>query len=176
MIVSARPDGINPIEPVAGMQLKRVKELVGDKVCIIGNIDCAHLLPHGSPEDVRAAVRQAIADAAPGGGYILTSSNCIHLLRPEKLHRDGASLPRIRKLSLAETPRQAHSKRAIGPLLSRGRQIHPNNTGFRAIGAGEREPIHVEEVAVLIAAAAAGDQADVIAARRLRRSRPVRTT
>lgn len=78
MIVSARPDGINPIEPVAGMQLKRVKELVGDKVCIIGNIDCAHLLPHGSPEDVRAAVRQAIADAAPGGGYILTSSNCIH--------------------------------------------------------------------------------------------------
>ena len=60
------------------MELKRVKELVGGKVCIAGNIDCAHLLPHGSEEDVRNAVRQAIADAAEGGGYIVTSSNSIH--------------------------------------------------------------------------------------------------
>lgn len=77
-IVSAGPDGINPVEPVAGMELKKVKELVGDKVCITGNIDCGQLLPHGTPEQVREAVRQAIADAAPGGGYILTSSNSIH--------------------------------------------------------------------------------------------------
>lgn len=40
--------------------------------------DCGQLLPHGTPEQVREAVRQAIADAAPGGGYILTSSNSIH--------------------------------------------------------------------------------------------------
>jgi uroporphyrinogen decarboxylase len=37
MIVGAGPDGINPIEPVAGMDLKTVKRLVGDKVCIAGN-------------------------------------------------------------------------------------------------------------------------------------------
>jgi uroporphyrinogen decarboxylase len=78
MIVSAGPDGINPVEPVAGMELKVVKRLVGDKVCITGNIDCGQLLPHGTVEEVRAAVRQAIADAAAGGGYILTSSNSIH--------------------------------------------------------------------------------------------------
>jgi len=83
-IVSAGPDGLNPIEPVAGMELKRVKQLVGQRVCLAGNIDCARLLPHGTPEQVRAAVRQAIADAAPGGGYILTSSNSIHSgCRPE---------------------------------------------------------------------------------------------
>jgi uroporphyrinogen decarboxylase len=35
-------------------------------------------LPHGTTEQVREAVRQAIADAAPGGGYILCSSNSIH--------------------------------------------------------------------------------------------------
>ena len=78
MIVSAGPDGINPVEPVAGMELKKVKQLVGDKVCVTGNIDCAQLLPHGTPAQVRDAVRQAIADAAPGGGYILASSNSIH--------------------------------------------------------------------------------------------------
>lgn len=78
MIVGAGPDGINPVEPVAGMDLTTVKRLVGDRVCITGNIDCAHLLPHGTTEEVREAVRQAIADAAPGGGYVLTSSNSIH--------------------------------------------------------------------------------------------------
>jgi len=78
MIVAAGPDGINPIEPVAGMDLKTVKARVGRQVCICGNIDCAHLLPHGTEDEVHQAVRQAIADAAAGGGYILTSSNSIH--------------------------------------------------------------------------------------------------
>jgi uroporphyrinogen-III decarboxylase len=45
MIVGAGADGINPIEPVAGMDLKTVKRLVGERVCILGNIDCARLLP-----------------------------------------------------------------------------------------------------------------------------------
>jgi uroporphyrinogen decarboxylase len=78
MIVAAGPDCINPIEPVAGMELKKVKQLVGDKVCLSGNIDCGHLLPHGTPDEVHQAVRQAIADAGPGGGFILSSSNSIH--------------------------------------------------------------------------------------------------
>ena len=78
MIVSAGPDGLNPIEPVAGMELAKVKQLVGDRVCLVGNIDCARLLPYGTPEEVRQAVRQAIADGGRGGGLILSSSNSIH--------------------------------------------------------------------------------------------------
>lgn len=86
MIVAAGPDCIHPIEPVAGMELKKVKELVGDRICIAGNIDCGRLLPHGTVEEVRAAVRKAIADAAGGGGFILTSSNSIHSsCKPENL-------------------------------------------------------------------------------------------
>ena len=86
MIVSTGCDGINPVEPVAGMDLRTVKRMVGDRVCITGNIDCAHLLPHGSPEEVKAAVIQAIRDAGEGGGYILTSSNSIHSsVKPENL-------------------------------------------------------------------------------------------
>ena len=78
MIVDAGPDGINPVEPTAGMSLAEVKRRVGHRVCITGNIDCGKLLPFGTAEEVEAAVRQAIADAAAGGGYILTSSNSIH--------------------------------------------------------------------------------------------------
>ncbi|RJP19173.1 MAG: hypothetical protein C4520_13370 [Candidatus Abyssobacteria bacterium SURF_5] len=71
-------DGIHPLQPQAGMDLKRVKTYCGDRVCLLGNIDCIDLLPSGTEEEVEQAVKQAIADAAPGGGYIITSSNTIH--------------------------------------------------------------------------------------------------
>lgn len=77
-IVSTGCHGLNPIEPLAGMDLATVKRLVGDRVCLVGNIDCGHLLPHGTPEQVEQAVIQAISDAGAGGGFILSSSNSIH--------------------------------------------------------------------------------------------------
>ncbi len=71
-------DGINPLEPQAGMEIKRVKEYCGDKICLLGNIDCADLLPSGTPDQVEQAVIQAIEDGAKGGGLILCSSNSLH--------------------------------------------------------------------------------------------------
>ncbi len=71
-------DGLNPLEPQAGMDLKKVKAHCGDRICLIGNIDCIELLPSGTPVQVEAAVRQAIEDAARGGGYILSDSNSLH--------------------------------------------------------------------------------------------------
>ena len=71
-------DGLNPLEPQAGMHLKAVKDYCGDRICLLGNIDCQHLLPFGSPAEVAASVRQAIADAAAGGGLIICSSNTLH--------------------------------------------------------------------------------------------------
>jgi uroporphyrinogen decarboxylase len=37
-----------------------------------------HLLAEGTPDQVDAAVRQAMDAAAAGGGYILCSSNSLH--------------------------------------------------------------------------------------------------
>jgi uroporphyrinogen decarboxylase len=71
-------DGLNPLEPYADMHLKKVKEYCGDRICLLGNIDCRDLLPHGTPADVDAAVRQAIEDAGEGGGLIICSSNSLH--------------------------------------------------------------------------------------------------
>ena len=50
MIVEAGPDGVHPLEPAAGIDIKMVKEKWGDKLCLIGNIDVANLLPYGSVE------------------------------------------------------------------------------------------------------------------------------
>jgi uroporphyrinogen decarboxylase len=86
MIVDAGPDGLNPLEPVAGMDLGEVKAKYGDRVALVGNIDCGALLSWGKPEEVREAVRQAIAVAGPGGGYMVSSSNSIHSsVKPENL-------------------------------------------------------------------------------------------
>ncbi len=77
-------DGLNPLEPQAGMDLKKVKDYCGDKICLLGNIDCVDLLPFGTTEEVEQAVIQAIADGSEGGGMILCSSNSLHPgVRPE---------------------------------------------------------------------------------------------
>jgi len=70
-------DGIHPIQPQC-MNIKEVKEHCGDKVCLMGNIDCVDILPNGTIDDVEKAVKETIEIAAPGGGYILSSSNSIH--------------------------------------------------------------------------------------------------
>lgn len=76
-IVSTGVDGIHSFEPQAGMNLKVVKEKYGDKVCLLGNVDVSYTLPFGTPEEVMNEVKECIRAAAPGGGYILSSSNTL---------------------------------------------------------------------------------------------------
>ena len=76
-MVGAGIRGIHPIEPGA-MDLKDVKTRYGEKVCILGNVDCRYVLPFGTEEDVRRDVRRCIDAAAEGGGYVLASSNTLH--------------------------------------------------------------------------------------------------
>ncbi|PKN69935.1 MAG: hypothetical protein CVU54_07855 [Deltaproteobacteria bacterium HGW-Deltaproteobacteria-12] len=78
VLIDSGYDGINPLEPQAGMDLQKVKEAYGDKICLLGNIDCKELLCSGTPDQVDAAVKHAIAAAAKGGGYILCDSNSLH--------------------------------------------------------------------------------------------------
>ncbi|MFH1539981.1 MAG: uroporphyrinogen decarboxylase family protein [bacterium] len=76
-IIDAGFDGIHPIQPQC-MDIGETKREFGDRLCIVGNIDCANLLVFGTPDDVRRSVKETIAVAAPGGGYIISSSNTIH--------------------------------------------------------------------------------------------------
>ena len=82
-LVEAGFDGIHPIQPQC-MDIGEVKKHLGDRACIIGNIDCQELLPEGTPDEVDKVVKDTIEIAAPGGGYIISSSNSIHPgVRPE---------------------------------------------------------------------------------------------
>lgn len=84
MIVETGIDAINPLEPAAGIDIAHVKRKYGDRVTIIGNIDCGELLCHASPDEVRRVTRETIEVASAGGGYCLSSSNSIHsAVKPE---------------------------------------------------------------------------------------------
>jgi uroporphyrinogen decarboxylase len=78
ILIDSGYDGLNPLEPQAGMDLKKVKDTYGGKICLLGNIDCKELLPAGTTDQIEAAVKQAIDVAAGGGGYILCDSNSLH--------------------------------------------------------------------------------------------------
>jgi uroporphyrinogen decarboxylase len=69
-------NGLHPIEPKA-MDSRELKERVGDRLCLLGNIEIGETLTLGTPADVEAEVRERIRTLAPGGGYAVGSSNTI---------------------------------------------------------------------------------------------------
>ncbi|RLI37362.1 hypothetical protein DRO55_01510 [Candidatus Bathyarchaeota archaeon] len=77
-LVESGVDGYHAIEPRAGMDIARLKRLYGDRICLLGNVDCAITLVYGSREDVIRETRRCIRAASPGGGHVLSSSNSIH--------------------------------------------------------------------------------------------------
>ncbi|MCE9557224.1 MAG: hypothetical protein K8T91_28075 [Planctomycetes bacterium] len=64
-LVSTGIDGLNPIETVAGMSLKEVRQKY-PRLFLAGGIDMSQLLSNGTPDEVREVCRQAIRDASPG--------------------------------------------------------------------------------------------------------------
>ena len=72
-LIEAGFSGVESLEPMAGMNLKHLKDVYGDKLCLIGNIDVSQLLPYGTKDDVVTAVKNCIRDAGEGGGYMLSA-------------------------------------------------------------------------------------------------------
>jgi uroporphyrinogen decarboxylase len=84
MIVDSGIDCLDPLDPQAGMAIADVKAKYGDRIALKGNVDCAHLMTFGTPEETAAATREALRQGMPGGGFICSSSNSIHSgVKPE---------------------------------------------------------------------------------------------
>lgn len=68
-------DGIQSIQPSAGMDIKHVKEMYGDRLCLWGNIDLDYVMCFGKPDEVKKAVKETIKVANCNGGHILSTCN-----------------------------------------------------------------------------------------------------
>lgn len=74
-------DALNPVQVRAkNMEPERLKREFGDRIAFWGGIDSQHILPHGSPEEVRAEVRRMFGALGPGGGYVLAA---VHNIQPD---------------------------------------------------------------------------------------------
>jgi uroporphyrinogen decarboxylase len=74
-------DALNPIQVSARhMEPERLKREFGGRIAFWGGIDSQHLLPHGTPEEVRAGVRRTFEILGQGGGWVLTS---VHNVQPD---------------------------------------------------------------------------------------------
>ncbi len=73
--------------PVGDVDLAEAKRLYGERTCLKGYVDLLYVIKMGTPELVERTVREAIEIAAPGGGFILGTSDSI---------REGTPLENLR--------------------------------------------------------------------------------
>jgi len=90
MIEATGAVAIDPCEapPDGDITLDRVKDRVGDRMCIFGNLQLK-LLEHGSTEEVKAEVRRCMDAAKSGGGYVIMPTSApINIPLSEKTERN----------------------------------------------------------------------------------------
>jgi len=76
-LIEANPHALHSLDPQGGVDIAEVKRLYGDRVCLIGNVNCG-VLDSGTDDEVIESVRYALKHGMPGGGYIFSTSNCIY--------------------------------------------------------------------------------------------------
>lgn len=77
-------DGAHAFEPTAGNSLAAAREKVGDRLCLVGNIDITQTLVDGTYEQVMEEVERAIHDTR-GGGFILAPAHTHAAISAERV-------------------------------------------------------------------------------------------
>ncbi len=70
-------DGFQSVDPGAGMSMAQMKELYGERILLMGNVDCGRVLAYGTEQEIVDATVKCIREGARGGGFCLTSCNSI---------------------------------------------------------------------------------------------------
>lgn len=79
-------DGLQAVDPVAGMDLHAAQPRVAGRLCLCGNVDCGRLLL-GTPEELYASTRALLLQCKAGGNWVLGSSNAVQREVPQANYR-----------------------------------------------------------------------------------------
>jgi len=67
-------DGLHSLDPSASMDIAYVKRQYGDRLVLMGNVSVDNLC-RKSKQEIVQETKECLRTAAPGGGYVLSSSN-----------------------------------------------------------------------------------------------------
>jgi uroporphyrinogen decarboxylase len=76
-IVACGFDGLQSLQPSAGMDILAVKRQYGDQLCLWGNLDLDRLMTFGTPAEVAAQTRWLCRNIGVDGGFILSTCNIL---------------------------------------------------------------------------------------------------
>ena len=85
-LAAAGLDALQAIDPVAGMDIRKVRTRIGNRLCLCGNIDCG-LLVAGTPEDVYRVTCALLRDCKADGAFVLGASNAVQQEVPPANYR-----------------------------------------------------------------------------------------
>jgi uroporphyrinogen-III decarboxylase len=90
-LLSLGMNALHPIQPGA-MDIFELKKEIGDRVCLMGNVDL-HLLANGTGKQVEEEVFHLARICGREGGYMLSSSNSItDWVKPENMVAMGEAI------------------------------------------------------------------------------------
>lgn len=69
-------DALQAIDATAGMDIDAARAVVGNRLCLCGNVDCGLLL-RGTPEQVYAATEKLLRSQGKTGSFALGASNAV---------------------------------------------------------------------------------------------------
>ncbi|MEA3402893.1 MAG: uroporphyrinogen decarboxylase family protein [Armatimonadota bacterium] len=76
-LVSTGIDALHSLDPMAGVDIRQVRRLVGPDLCLMGNVNCA-LVHAGTPEEVGDSSLYCLEHGGvENGAYVFCTSNCI---------------------------------------------------------------------------------------------------
>ena len=128
-LIESGIDILNPVQvSAAGMETGELKRRFGrDLTFYGGGVDTQHVLPRGTPAEVRDEVRRRIDDLAPGGGFIF-----------DTVHNVQADVPPENIVAMWETVREYGCIRCRRqhPSIHRSRFPGGYERAARVVGAG----------------------------------------
>ena len=75
-LIEAAPHALHSLDPMAGVDIRLVKERTAGRLALCGNVHCA-MMQTGTPAQIRQSAEYCMTWGKPGGGYVFCTSNSV---------------------------------------------------------------------------------------------------
>ena len=77
-MADCKPDAFHSLDPQGYVSIPEVRKIVGEEICLIGNVNCG-LLQTGSDEECKQDIMRSLNEGMDRGyGFVFSTSNCAY--------------------------------------------------------------------------------------------------